>query len=351
MAEFLPIELVFNPNWWHRTAGINFDQAFYLDPETRIRNDVLMRRTLYSRFGSLGLGEPDPQPRQVIGSMQVAGGFVIPALLGAKIRFAIDAAPQPLPCHWTPDKVEALQMPDFRQTWPMSELIMQMDALEQGHGALVGDFDVDGLLNTAFALYGQSMYADFFDAPARLVRFLGLIADLMVDVGLYMRQRSGSCAIATNRMAVHVDPGMFIHSNCSVPMISPRAYQQFLLPLEIQMAERTRPYGIHHCGSNLQDYAPHYARSGAIFYDVGWGSDVARCRQILPEAFFSLRLSPVRMLQCAPAEIAADTDWLLRSAGSLDKAGVCCINLDDGTPQDNIFAMAGVVERYRRYGA
>jgi hypothetical protein len=351
MAEFLPLELVFNPNWWHKTAGVCFDSTFYLDPQTRIRNDVLMRRTLYARFGSLGLGERDPQPRPLIGSRQVAGGFVIPALLGAEIRFAADAAPQPLPRALTPAQVEALEKPDFRQTWPMSELIEQMDALEQSYGSLVGDFDLDGLLNTAYALYGQSLYADFFDAPARLVRFLELIADLMVEVGRYVRQRSGTCAIATNRMAAHVDPGLFIHSNCSVPMISPRSYQQLLLPIEVRMAERTRPYGIHHCGSNLQDYAPHYARSGAVFYDVGWGSDVARCRKALPEAFFSLRLSPVRMLQCTPAEIAADTDGLLRCAGPLDKAGVCCINIDYGTPDDNIFALAGVIERYRRYGA
>ena len=29
--EFLPVELVFNPNWWYQTVGISFDQDFYLD--------------------------------------------------------------------------------------------------------------------------------------------------------------------------------------------------------------------------------------------------------------------------------------------------------------------------------
>ena len=29
--DFLPLELVFNPNWWCRTAGISFEQPFYFD--------------------------------------------------------------------------------------------------------------------------------------------------------------------------------------------------------------------------------------------------------------------------------------------------------------------------------
>ena len=74
--EFLPVELVFNPNWWYQTAGISFDEAFYCDAETRIQNDVTMRRVLYERYGDLGLGEPDPLPRPIIGSLHVAGGFV-----------------------------------------------------------------------------------------------------------------------------------------------------------------------------------------------------------------------------------------------------------------------------------
>ena len=57
--EFLPIELIFNPNWWNQMAGISFDQAFYLDAKTRIQNDVTMCRVLHERYGELGLGEFD----------------------------------------------------------------------------------------------------------------------------------------------------------------------------------------------------------------------------------------------------------------------------------------------------
>ncbi len=40
--EFLPIEIVFVPNWWHQNYGFDFGPSFYLDHETRIRNGQMM---------------------------------------------------------------------------------------------------------------------------------------------------------------------------------------------------------------------------------------------------------------------------------------------------------------------
>jgi len=345
---FLPVELVFNPNWWHRTAGICFDRSFYLDPQARIANDVIMRRVLHQRYGELGLGEPNPQPRPMIGSLHVAGGFVIPALLGAEIGFAPDAAPQPRPLHLKPEQIEQLKKPDFRQTWPMTELIAQMDTLESEWGYVIGDLNTDGLLNAAYHLYGADLFADFHHAPQRVTHLLKLVAELIVDVATYIRERTGSCSISVNRMVEHIDPGFFLHANCSVPMISPQSYRTMQLPIEKQMAAGLQPFGIHHCGDNLQRYASAYAELPPGFVDVGWGSDVAACRKLLPEAFFNLRLSPVRILTCTPEEIAADTESLLRAAGPLELAGVCCINMDYGTPDENLFAMYEVVEKYRQ---
>jgi hypothetical protein len=117
------------------------------------------------------------------------------------------------------------------------------------------------------------------------------------------------------------------------------------------MAGRMQPFGIHHCGDNTHKMAPLYAELPLCYLEVGWGSDVAACRKALPEAFLNLRLHPVRMLQCTPEEIATDTEALLRSAGPLEQVGVCCVNMDHGTPDDNIWAMFEVIQRYRRYGA
>ncbi len=349
--QFIPIELVFNPNWWYQTAGISFDEPFYFDPQTRIENDVIMRRVLYERFGELGMGEADPQPRPIIGSQHVAGGFIIPALLGAEIRFEKDAAPQPMPVHMRIEQIEALEKPDFRTTWPMNEFIDQMDALEAAYGTVVGGMNTDGLLNAAYHFYGQDLFLDFYEAPQRVSRFLDMIGELIVDVALYMRERTGEVSISVNRMVERVDPRLFFHANCSVQMISPNSYREMQLPTEQRMAERIRPYGIHHCGNNLHKIAPVYADLPLSMVDVGWGSDVAKVREALPEVFLNLRLNPVRMLTATAQEIAADAEGLLSAAGSLENAGVCCINMDYGTPDENIFAMYEVVQRFRNLGS
>ncbi len=52
-----------------------------------------------------------------------------------------------------------------------------------------------------------------------------------------------------------------------------------------------------------------------------------------------------------PEEIADDTEKLLLAAGPLKQVGICCINMDNGTPDENIFAMMEIVQRYRRFGA
>jgi len=53
------------------------------------------------------------------------------------------------------------------------------------------------------------------------------------------------------------------------------------------------------------------------------------------------------MLQCTADEIRADTERLLLAAGPLDKTGVCCINMDHGTPDENVIAMLEVAEEFR----
>ena len=55
-----------------------------------------------------------------------------------------------------------------------------------------------------------------------------------------------------------------------------------------------------------------------------------------------LRLSAARLLQCTAAEIRRDAEQLLAAAGDTRNVGLCCINMDYGTADENVHAMLEV---------
>jgi uroporphyrinogen-III decarboxylase len=341
----IPVNVIFSPSWWYHRYGISFEKAFYFDKERRIHDDVLMRRALWERFG---LGQPDPEPRPIIGSRHVAGGFVLPALFGVPIQFAPDMAPSPVPQQLSREQALALRPPDLRGTWPMNELLAQMNLLTHEYGHVVGDLNTGGLLNTALELRGQQFFLDLMEDPELSDHLLDVIATTQAQVAEEIRSRTGTCGVAVNRSIVDVDPSIYLHSNCAVQMVSPELFERRLLPYEKRLAGRLRPYGIHHCGTNLHRFAEAYAQTGAVFFDVGWGSDVAACSRLLPDAFLNLRLNPVRLLQCSAEEIRQDVFSLLRPAGRRENVGVCCINMDRDTPDRNVHAMVQAVRDYEK---
>ena len=88
----------------------------------------------------------------------------------------------------------------------------------------------------------------------------------------------------------------------------------------------------------------------ACFFDVRWGADIAYCRSKIPYAFFNIRLSPVKIKTCTPDEVEKDLVNLLENAGDLSNVGICCINMDHRTPDENVGKIFEVARRYRSYG-
>jgi uroporphyrinogen-III decarboxylase len=350
--SFLPVEVVFHPSWWHRHYGITFREDFFFDPITRVACERAMRAALYDRLGDLGLGEATALPRPVIGPVNIAAGWLPSGVLGCEIRFFDDASPEVIPANMSDEQITALQPPELETNPLFKKVISMMDVLQKHYGSLEGDVNWEGLQNVALNLRGQQLFVDYYENPILAQHLLEVVAATLRKITTYVRQRTGSTSIAVNRIVGAVDSRISLHPNCSVQMISPMMYHDFLLPHERELARELYPYGVHHCGVDAHKVAKEYAQvEGLEFLDVGWGSDVAACRAALPDAFFSLRLSPIRVATLSPEEVAADAERLLDASGPLSQAALCCINLDDTTPDENVRAIFQVAERYRSYGA
>lgn len=332
----IPVNVIFSPDWWHQRFDISFEKPFYLDIETRIANDVLMRRSLYEVFG---LGVPNPEPRPIIGSRHIAGGFVMPALLGVPIRFSREQAAWPVPMNLDRECVMNLRAPRIEDTWPFRALIEQMGTLERRFGYVTGDLNTGGLLNTGIEIRGNDLFADLKLDPELTDHLFSVVAETLINVSRFVRRKTGTTSTAVNRSILNADPSIHLTSNCSVSMISPKLYESRILPHEIRVANELAPYGIHHCGSNLQKYADQYNRIDLKFLDVGSGSDLEACSRLFPSAYLNLRMSPVRMLQCSEQQVYTEVKQALTACGRVSNVGVCCINMDGLTPDPNVKAM------------
>jgi uroporphyrinogen-III decarboxylase len=345
----LPVDVIFHPDWWHTHYGIDFREPFHFDPAVRVESERRMRQALYDRFGDLGLGEANAQSRPVVGPVHLAIGFVVQAMLGCQVRFAENAAPWVLKAGLSDEQIWSLKVPELETSSPMRETIAMMDALEAEFGYLEGDIPWDGIQNVALDLRGQQLFLDYYDNPRLVHHLFEVIAQTIYRVAAYVRGRTGTTSISLNRIIASIDPRLNLHSNCSVQMISKATYEEYLLPYETWLAERLAPYGIHHCGDNLEHVIEAYARvPGLAYVDVGWGSDVAACRRAMPDATFSLRLNPARLWKQTPVQVQTDVEGLLDEAGPPDKLALCCIAMDAATPDENVRAIFEAAESYRR---
>ncbi len=348
---FLPVEIVFHPSWWHAEAGIRFDRAHYYDPGRRVADELAMRRELRRRFGPAAEDDSEPRPEPILGPVHLAAGYLFSALWGCRVEYPEDASPQVIPAGKTLAEVDALEPPDPAVHPEFRAFLDLAAALREQFGYVRGDVNWTGVQNLALDLIGQDLFLAYYDDPERVHRVLRKLALHYVDILRAIRAETGTTSLTVNRSVGKVDPAITLHSNCSVQMVSNDLYETFLLPHDQFLARELPPYGIHHCGDNMHKVAPGYAKvPDACFFDVGWGADLAECRRWLPDAFFNIRLSPVRVAAGTPDDVERDLAGLLESAGDLSNIGVCCINMAAGTPDENVRRIFEVVERYRGFG-
>lgn len=344
----LPVDVIFHPSWWYGNYGIEFSKDFFTDPEVRVKTEQKMDHLLYNRLKDLGFEQDGSASRPIVGPIHLAAGYVISELLGCEVKFNANASPDVIVGNLSDDDIMALRVPCFENVEPTRTLIEMMNTLEEKYGFIEGDFNWSGILNIALDLRGQQLFLDFFEQPDLVRHLFDVIFETIVGFVKYMLSRTGTSSLSVNPSVKNFSPQINLHSNCSVVMISPQQYEELLLPYEKLLSKNLKPYGIHHCGDKMHVYAESYAKIGGVeFFDVGWGADIKKCREILPDAFFNIRLNPVRLLGCSASDVESDILDAVKANDGIDNMGLCCINMDYGTPDDNVRKIYEVAERLR----
>jgi hypothetical protein len=344
----LPADIVLSPAWWHAATGMTFDEDFFFHPVRRVEAERAMERALYERWGRYGIGsraDADPPP---IGPVHLAAGFVASGMLGCEVEYH-EAAPPDVRCLSRADLDGAFDAAFSGAMYAKVERLI--DRLLARCGRVAGDLNWSGVLNVALDLRGQDLFVDMRDDPPAVASFMEGIALVLGDLTRRIRAVTGSTSVSVNRTIRHLPQPVFLHSECSLPMVSVDDYERFLMPIDAAWSEECRPFGIHYCGADPQRFAPAFARLPHLdFFDVGWGGDVKLIRSLLPRTFLNLRLSPVAMISMGPAEVRATVRRLVAESGDPFLTGVCCINMDEKVPDAAITAMFEAVDELRAEG-
>jgi len=341
----LPVDVVLAPAWWFHNEGLTFEEDFFYDAVRRVEVERRMEKALYKRWGKFGLGEYRDKDMPVVGAVHLAAGYLLSEMLGCKVEYKQDAPPQVLCAKM--DNLDISADAAFESA-AYKKFERLVESLKAKYGYLTGDVNWGGILNIALDLRGEDLFMDMFDKADEVQAFLGEIAKVIERFTQGLQKETGSTSISVNRNVGHLEPAVFLHSECSHTMISVEDYRKFLLTFDEQWGEKYRPFGIHFCGKDPERYGDVLAELGLVdFLDVGWGGDVAKLRRSLPETFLNIRLSPVEITEQSTSEIEAIIRRLVGESADPQLTGVCCINIDEKVTDDKITCIFETVAALR----
>ena len=345
-GDILPVEVVFHPSWWFKNTGITFDQDFFYHPLKRVESEKKMEQELYNRFGMYGLGRDRDKDLPAIGAVHNAAGYLISELLGCKVSYFEDSAPQVHPAHHEELKIydsDIVKMPVFKK------LEILLEKLKGRYGYLNGDINWGGILNTALDLQSEKIFTDFFEKPQETKDYFKSISQIIEKFTAFIKNETGTTSVSVNRIVRHFNIPIFLHSECSHTMLSVDDYENFLLSFDIDWSKRFRPYGVHYCGIDPHRMAESFAKIPHLdFLDVGWGGDLKILRSHLPGTFLNIRLSPAEIINQTNKEIRETIQRLVKESGNLSLTGVCCINMDEKVNDEKVIEIFKTVEELRK---
>lgn len=326
---FLRPEFGFTPKWYHDAVGVDFGERWHRDPEYRRGALAAMAQEVRRRFPGVPIGQvEDPaQPTDLLTG--VYGASFVALLYGIPIEYQHDNWPWSARRHLDGPEVDRLEPPDLDRSPAFTELLEQVEWIERETGTARGYVNWQGVLNSAYRIRGEDLFLEMVREPARVHHLLSCVAATMIEGArrLYARQR-----------AAGVDNRHFTVSNCLVNMVSPRHYEEYLLPHDRRIAEEFGLIGIHNCAWNANPYLEHYASIPDVAYvDMGMESDLDKARALFPAGRRALMYTPMDVRDKSNAELRADLQQIADRYGPCD---LVFADIESGTPDLRILELA-----------
>lgn len=289
-----------------------------------------MAKETWRRFGSgAGIGRlqnPD-QPLDILTG--TFGALLIPGIYGVPIKYQTIDWPWSQHGQFLSDEMaDKLEPPDLDRNPFWEQFMGQVEWIARENGRVVGFMNWQGVVNNAYRLRGEELFAEMIAEPARVKHIFECVTHTMIEGmrRLYRRQRESGVHLT------HVTI-----SNCLVNLLSPDQYQEFVLPFDRQLAESFDMIGVHNCAWNADPYVPHYATLRDVAYiDMGIDSNLVEASAAFPTARRALMYTPMDVKQKPLPELKSDLERIAREYGPCD---LVLADLESGTPDERVIQL------------
>ncbi len=335
LPDSLKLDVTFSPAWWRARYGLDFGEAAWSDPIARTELDRERRRLLWERFGDVGLGEENPEPRPNI--QDAYGHRFMAAVWGCEIVYLPDQAPAALALPDAAERVRALEMPDLESNPVIRRARAEAKVLERRYGKCEGGVN-GGPLNHAVSVFGGEILALIREAPEHAQQVLLTMARTLFAVFV-------NVSLPINHQPFRMPWPAGGLGNCPVCMVSPESYARVVRPADLWLREHYRDFHLHHCGV-FTAYAEVYRALRPTTIDVGWGTEGRAVRAIYPCVPLSLEIQDAAILGKSAGELDALVAKMVEGAGPPELIyRIWVAEAAPETPDDTVRALMTVGRR------
>ena len=274
--------LGFNANWSHANFGIDYSESMWADPVQRIKTQMDLERSLYKRFGDVGIGDPDPQPKPNINSYS---DRYLSLLFGCEVVYQKNQSICALPLKGEYEIMSDFKIPDIENSVIIESTFKEAEILKKEYGSCSAQIGRSSPLNVAISTFGELFLAAVGEEPELAQHVLRVIIETYIKLYYELQHKIEPEAFPLDRFD-------FGYGNCQAIMISPNMYREVILPVDLEFRKRIDDFRLHHCGI-FDKYAQMYTELKPDAIDVGAGSDYALMRSIFPDTPASLIIEPV----------------------------------------------------------
>jgi hypothetical protein len=288
------VSLGFEPAWFHKRCGIDFSEQWHKDTYYRYQTLKIMKAELVKTFPTVSYWDLSYEDDLATLS-GCYGAYVIPQIFGLPLLYAVDRWPAlDLQNKLSVNEIERLDINRLLEGPFVEELFHQMDMIESEWGKIHGYLNWQGVLNNAFHLRGQDILIDLYERPDWVHHFFSVIFEVMTQFTRMVQERQRKSGFYIDQFSV---------SNCTVNMISPQMYREFVFPHDRRIALSFERFGVHTCNWDITPYIEILKDLPNLGYlDMGMTSDMAKVKKMFPETRRAVMVSPVA-LQDASLEV------------------------------------------------